>query len=59
MSNKFKTTDIELVAERIRRMLKIGDLKDLANSTFIRDVTTLVDTLENIEEILFKEEGDE
>lgn len=56
MSNLFKTQDIELVAERIRRMLKIGETN---NSTFIRDVTTLVEALENVEEIIFKEEEDE
>lgn len=60
MSNIFKTRDLELVTERVRRMLKSGDLKDLCtNGTFIRDVTTLVDALENVEEIIFKEEGDE
>ena len=56
MSNLFKTRDIELVAERIRRRLKIGETN---NATFIRDVTTLVDMLEGVEEIIFKEEGDE
>lgn len=56
MSNLFKTRDIQLLAERIRRMLKSGETN---NITFIRDVTTLVDALENVEEITFKEEGDE
>ena len=56
MSNLFKTRDLELVTERVRRMLKSEDLKDLGtNGTFIRDVTTLVDALENIDEIIFKE----
>ena len=56
MSNLFKTRDLELVTERIRRMLKIGETN---NATFVRDVTTLVDALENVDEIIFKEEGDE
>ena len=56
MSNLFKTRDLELVVERIRRMLKNGGT---GSEVFIRDVTTLVDVLENIEEITFKENDNE
>ena len=44
------------MAERVRRMLKNGETD---NSTFIRDVTTLVDMLEGVDKIIFKEEGNE
>lgn len=56
MSNIFKTRDLQLVAERIRRMLKNGGI---GSNVFVRDVTTLVDMLESVQEIIFKEEGDE
>jgi len=56
MSNIFKTRDLQLVAERIKRVLKNGGI---GSDPFIQDVTTLVDALENVDEIIFKEEGDE
>jgi hypothetical protein len=56
MNNSFTMQDLKLVAERIRRILKSGGI---GSEAFIRDVTTLVDALENVEEIIFKEEGDE
>ena len=56
MSNLFRTRDLQLVAERIKRMLKNGGT---GSEVFIRDVTTLVDSLEGVEEINFKEDKDE
>lgn len=46
--NKFKLRDLQLVAERIRRMLKQGGT---GSETFTRDVTTLVELVDNIEAI--------
>lgn len=52
MSNLLKTRDLKVVATRVRRMLKNGGA---GSEVFARDVTTLVDALENVEEIIFKE----
>lgn len=52
MNNSFNTQDIELVAKRIRRMLKNVEM---GSDVFVRDVTTLVDVLEHVEEIIFRE----
>lgn len=53
MSNLFKTRDLELIVERIRRMLKN---KEIGSEVFIRDITTLVEALENMDEIIFRGE---
>ena len=61
MNNSFKTRDLQLVTERIRRMLKEGEIfhSNTWLLMFTRDVGTLVDALEGVDEIIFKEEGDE
>ena len=56
MTGLFRTQDIQLIAARIKRVLENGGI---GSEAFIRDVKTLVDALENVEEIIFKEEGDE
>jgi len=55
-SNIFNTQDIKLLAKRVLRMAANSETD---NEIFVEDATALAEALENVDEIIFKEEADE